>query len=177
MDVCRQYKGLLGAQVDGTATAEERVRLEGHLEQCARCAQAARELARTRQLVTGLPAAKPSPRLMPAISARLRAQRVSPVERLWWRWTSPTWLQPAAVALILVLCIAVTGTAIYHAGPLQQALNRGSQVAQMYGPLAPGGLQAPGDDFVSFAVASHETFERDRAFGDPGGAQNCGYVP
>jgi anti-sigma factor RsiW len=166
MDVCRKYRNLIGAEVDGTLEPSDRTRLEAHLRSCPRCAMAARELGRTRRLVAGLPAPRPSPKLMPAISARLREQRVSRVERVWWGVSSRTWFQPAAVAAILLLCIAVTGSVVLQTHPLGQAGSHASDVARMYPVPGPGGAVA--DDYVSDCVQNHEAFERDRAFGDPG---------
>ncbi len=177
MDVCRHYEALIGAQVDGTATAEEQARLDAHLRECHGCAQATAELQRTRQLVTALPSPKPPQRLMPAISARLRAQRVSPWERFWWQWSSQAWLKQAAVAMVLVLCIALTGTMMYRGGPLTPAGTHAPQVAQVHPSPAPGPVADTSSDFASYAVASHETFERDRAFGDTSGVQDCAYAP
>jgi anti-sigma factor RsiW len=176
MDVCREYEKLMGACVDDTATLEERARLDRHAEGCTRCARAWGELKRTRELLISLPPVKHSPRLMPAVSARLRAQRVSPGERLWWRASSHPMFQPA-VAAVLLLCIAVTGTAIYHGSALQPGTHLGSQVAQMYPQPAAGGSLPATDDYVSYCVASHETFDRERAFGDPGAVQQCAYAP
>jgi len=177
MDVCREYEKLMGACVDDTATPEERGRLDRHSESCPRCARAFRELKRTRELVVSLPPVKHSPRLLPAVCARLRAQRVSSAERLWWRAISHHMFQPTAVAAVLLLCIAVTGTAIYHGSALQPGADLTGQVAQMYPQPAVGGSLPAADDYVSYCVASHETFDRERAFGDPGGVQQCAYAP
>jgi hypothetical protein len=177
MDLCREYEKLIGACVDNMATPEERARLDRHCESCPRCARGLSELRRTRQLLAGLPPVKHSPRLMPAISARLRAQRVSSAERLWWRASSHTWFQPAAVAAVLLLCIAITGTALYHGSPLQPWSHLTGGVARMYTQPVPDASSPAMDDYVSYCVATHETFDRERAFGDPGAVQQCAYGP
>ena len=178
MDVCRSHKGLIGSYVDGTATEGERSRVDEHLATCERCARAAAALKRTRALVAGLPQPTAPPRLMSAVSARLRTQRVGRAERFWWGISSHAWFQPAAVAMVLILCIVVTGTAIYQAGPLRNALDHRAEVAAAYGPAVPGAMVAAADDSVTSSfVASHEMVERDQALGDPTAVMNCAYAP
>ncbi len=176
MDICREYEKLMAACVDETATPDERAQLDRHVGSCTACARALAELRRTRELIVSLPPVKYSPRLMPALSTRLRAQRVSSAERLWWRTSSHVWFQPAAVAVVLLLCIAVTGAVMYRGLPAP-SLRLFGQVAQIYSPPAQGAVAPVTDDYVSYCVASHETFDRDRAFGDPGDVQQCAYAP
>ena len=80
--------------------------------------------------------------------------------------------------MVLILCIVVTGTAIYHGSPLQTAVANQAGVAAAYGPAVPGAMVAAADDSVTSSfVASHEMVENDRALGDPTAVMNCAYAP
>jgi anti-sigma factor RsiW len=174
MDVCRQYQRDLGAFVDDTASETQRDRLRAHLTQCDRCRRAAKELRRTRELVAGLPTPRPSPRLTASLAAGLRAQRVGRAERLWWRVSSQAWFQPAAV-MALLLCVVVTGGAIYHGQSVQDLWTHQAQVARVYGAPTVASVPPVGDGYLTACVADHETFDRDRAFGPPDDFQTVAY--
>jgi anti-sigma factor RsiW len=104
---CKRYEPLIGAHVDGTATPEQVEALEAHLAGCGECARELAELSRTRELVRELPELKPSPSLVPALSTKIREQRVGWWERLFWSARPSDMRLPVAVAGALVLCIAV----------------------------------------------------------------------
>jgi anti-sigma factor RsiW len=174
MKICRRYKSLVASYVDGTATAEERAALDRHLRVCRACTRATRELVRTRRLVTGLPALKPSRRLMAAISSRLRERPVGWLERLWWSFRPADWRLPVTAA-VLVVCIAV-GAVILH-GPMGTPNRPDEQlyVAQPHARPPEIVSESPRDDYVTSCVLIHESFDHNRVFGTPDEVQVVSY--
>jgi anti-sigma factor RsiW len=179
MRICRQYKRLIAAYVDDTASPEERARLEEHLAECEACDRATRELVRTRRLVARLPALQPSPGLMSALSARLREKPIGWLERLWWTFRPADWRSPAATAAALILCIAVGLATLHLHSPMSPPEQPQQQfmAAQTYSPLAETLTDLPADEYVRSCVLIHEGFDHNRAFGTPDEVQLVSYGP
>ena len=177
MDTCKRYKKLIASYVDDTASVEERETLERHLTECQACARATKELVRTRRLVAGLPPLHPPPRVLSAISARLRENHVGWLERLWWSFRPADWRAPAAATVLLLLCVGIGTFALYGPGTTPERPQQQVMVARAYSPPDRGIVELPPDDYVASCVLIHESFDENRVFGTPDEAQFVSYGP
>jgi len=169
MDGCREYQTIIGTYVDGTASEAEVALLRAHLEECAACAREVRELLRVRGLVSGLPTLRPSPSLAPAVAARLRAQRLSWLERLFGGLRPAEFRLAAVVAMALIVCIGVGVFVVNHPRPTVQPA---ASVAAPVGATAATGAT---DEYLQSCRLSHGTLDQDRAYWSPDAVQLASY--
>jgi anti-sigma factor RsiW len=166
MGHCAEYRKLIAAYVDGTAAPEESAALRGHMASCEACASETRELARVRMLVSGLPEVRPSPALRASLAARLRAQPRAGWFAHWFGGLTFAQLRaPAALALVLVLCIAVGLVVIHstqHAGGPALPVTGSLQASTI---PAKGTPAAPADEYLTSCALTHQAFTQDQAFG------------
>jgi hypothetical protein len=103
---CREARRLFGAYWDDELTQGEREWLEVHFASCPGCRTSYETLARSLELVSGLPRIEPAPDL--AARALARARRMAPVaDRL--PTATPRWVPALAAAAVLVVAgVAVT---------------------------------------------------------------------
>ncbi|MBM3499884.1 MAG: hypothetical protein FJX74_14585 [Armatimonadetes bacterium] len=162
MERCRDYRRLIGAEVDGTADAEGRAALRRHLDACADCAREVRELQRVRRLTRDLPTLAPSAALKPALAARLRAQRASWLDRLFGSLRPNEIRLAAGVALLLVLAIGVGVVALHGPGATSGPATR---VVEISSPAPPSPqAPAPADEYLQGCGLVHGTLDQDQAY-------------
>lgn len=112
---CRQSRRLFGAYWDDEITQAEREALDAHLSGCRSCRERYDALARTLELVSGLPRVEAAPDLAERVLARARHAGRTP-DRLpsaGVRWVPLA----AAAALMLVSGVAAVRWAALRSGP------------------------------------------------------------
>jgi len=97
---CRQARPMFGAYWDDEITQAEREALDAHLSSCRACRERYDALARTLELVSGLPRVEASPDLAERVLARARRAERAP-DRL--PTPSVRWVPLAAAAALLVV--------------------------------------------------------------------------
>lgn len=94
--------------LDGRLPADERARLDRHLESCADCRTRLAEFRALLDTLNTWPAPEPSPGFTPALRARLAAEPAQPTSP--WRWPRPygrRWVYAGATALAAALLLVV----------------------------------------------------------------------
>ena len=71
---CSEYEALLGSDLEGDLSREDRQRAEAHLLDCARCAALRAELVGIAEAARALPLMAPSRDLWDGISSRIEAK-------------------------------------------------------------------------------------------------------
>lgn len=105
---CSEFEPLLSELVDGGLTAEDRARVQAHVEACPACRVALADIRAMRQTARSLPKAVPPEDLWNKVRARLdaetRAAKVTPLasRRPWFPSSSKTWGLLAAAAVLLM---------------------------------------------------------------------------
>jgi len=187
MKRCTDYKALIGAHADGTATEAEIAELRAHLTECAACAREVRELAQVRKLVKGLPTLRLPQGLMPAVSARLREQRITWFDRLFGGMRPAELRLAAAVVMVLIVAVVGVGYVTVHGlapgGPAVQpapsALQPPPNVARAmptYTAPAAAAPAAPTDEYLQACNLAHGTLDQDQAYWGAEAVQLATYV-
>jgi anti-sigma factor RsiW len=162
MKTCRHYRHLIAAFVDGTASADEVAALAAHRAECPHCDAYARELRRTRDLVRGLPRLEPSSPILPGVSARLRAQKVSWLGGLFCAFRMSDMRMPAVVAVLLVLLIGAGVALVNGTPPLAGPTVANVSPAHLgvYSPPAVASVinAAPLDDYYISCQRYHQAY-------------------
>lgn len=114
---CEEFSEALSAYLDGELSAEERSRLEAHLEGCPRCQEELKSLRAVSSLVTSLPEVTPSPALLAALGRGFEKRR---------RWLRPIPLFkgdliPALAAAAVILISVTMLLVIPSVSPLRRA--------------------------------------------------------
>lgn len=183
MDACKKQLQLIGAYVDATAGEAEKTALRAHLAECPACDAYTRELLRTRELVQSLPELKPSPSLMPSLSARLREQHLGWFQRTFGPLTPSRLRVPIAVAACLLLAVGVGVVTMNH-GPTTVSPSEWVEQPSFTPTLAAGAVEtallayqpdiylpaepAP-DEFLAECEQAHEAADPERTYWATGG--------
>ena len=120
---CRRTAKLLSTYIDDACSAQERARVEGHIDGCADCAALLRELRRTSELVSELPERRTSDQFMAALAPKLRDLEQMPEPGLlrraaqWLIDSQVRWQAATAGAVVLVLAIGFFGMTNRGGGP------------------------------------------------------------
>jgi anti-sigma factor RsiW len=119
---CRRTAKLLSTYIDGACSAQERARVEGHIDGCADCAALLRELQRTVELVSQLPEQRTSDQFMAALTPKLREleqMREPGLLRRVAQWLADSqirWQAATAGAVVLVLAVGFFGMTNHGGG-------------------------------------------------------------
>jgi len=173
---CRNYRTLMGACVDGTASEAERAELRRHLDECAECARQARELESVRRLVAGLPVLRPPVGLRPALAARLRAQRVTWFDRLFGGMRPSEVRLAATVALLLIVAIGAGAIGMRGFGPTVGPESRIAADIPPYALPAAAASAPPTDEYLQACGLAHGTLDQDQAYWGVDSVQLASYV-
>ena len=137
---CEDVADRLSAFIDGELPEAERLRVQQHLEACARCAADRESLSLAWDQVPALPRAAPRTDLWPRLEARLAGDSAP---RPWpWLWWSPSLTLATAVLIVGLLLGLRLGDLIVKPNALAADASPERIEMQYFADVFPGSLAA-----------------------------------